>query len=143
MVSPMRPLLTISTVVPDRNRVSSRRITSGYVASELSTQSPVVDEEPTATILRVSPALIRADVRRSGAPKDMLRLASRQVSAGDGRADGCASAPSGVNTTAASAMPARTRHVACSIRLARNGVIGAKWHCSTPAGPGGKRYDGA
>ena len=50
IVSPIRPVLMTSIAAFDLSLETSRRITSGYVAADLSTQSPTVDEDSIATI---------------------------------------------------------------------------------------------
>jgi hypothetical protein len=56
-------------------------MTSGYVASELRTQSPTVEEEPIATILSGSPDFKRASAWGSRVPSDRFEFAARQLSA--------------------------------------------------------------
>jgi hypothetical protein len=67
----------------DLSLKSSRRITSGYVAADLSTQSPTVEDDPIATILSGSPDLKRAAVRGNCAPSETSRFAARHLSADD------------------------------------------------------------
>src|SRR5262245_30937728 len=76
-----------------------------------------------ATILTASPALRRAAVRRSGAPKARARFAARQISASDRLAGVCAAAP-----------PAPTIESAARRRAAHDlrGVIPAMARCSRP-----------
>jgi len=83
IVSPTRPLLMTLIVAVDLSRESSRRITSGYVAADLSTQSPTVEEDPIATILSGSPDFKRAAVRGNCAPSETFKLAVRHLSADD------------------------------------------------------------
>ena len=80
-VSPTRPLLMISMLTFDLSRDSSRRITSGYVAADVSTHRPTVEDEPIATILTGSPDFRRAAVRGNTAPNDRASLAARHLSA--------------------------------------------------------------
>jgi hypothetical protein len=83
IVSPTRPLLMTLTLAFDLSRVSSRRITSGYVAADLSTQSPTVDDDPIATIFNGSPDLKRAAVRGNCAPNEKFKFAARHLSPGE------------------------------------------------------------
>ena len=52
----MRPLLISSTRADGRNRKSSCFMTSGKAPPELSNPKPVVDEDPSATMISVPPA---------------------------------------------------------------------------------------
>src|SRR3974390_53940 len=83
IVSPIRPLLMTLILAFDLSLESSRRITSGYVAADLSTQSPTVDDDPIATIFNGSPDLKRAAVRGNCAPSESCRFAERHLSADD------------------------------------------------------------
>src|SRR6516165_12308479 len=83
IVSPTRPLLTTLIVAFDLSLKSSRRITSGYVAADLSTQSPTVEDDPIATILSGSPDFKRAAVRGNCAPSETFKFAARHLSADD------------------------------------------------------------
>jgi hypothetical protein len=67
----------------DLSLESSRRMTSGYVAADWSTQSPTVEDEPIATILSGSPDFRRAAVRGNFTPNERFGFAARQVSAAD------------------------------------------------------------
>ena len=81
IVSPIRPLLMTLIVALDLSLESSRRITSGYVAADLSTQSPTVDDDPIATIFSGSPDFKRAAVRGNCVPSEMFKFAERHLSA--------------------------------------------------------------
>jgi hypothetical protein len=70
-------------VALDLSLESSRRITSGYVAADLNTQSPTVDDDPIATIFSGSPDFKRAAVRGNCAPSEMFKFAERHLSADD------------------------------------------------------------
>jgi hypothetical protein len=83
IVSPIRPLLMTLIVSVDLSLESSRAITSGYVAAEVSTQSPTVDDDPIATIFSGSPDLKRAAVRGNFAPSETFKFAARHLSADD------------------------------------------------------------
>jgi hypothetical protein len=83
IVSPIRPLLMTLIEALDLSLESSRRITSGYVAADLSCQSPTVEDEPIATIFKGSPDFKRAAVRGSCAPSERLKFAERHLSADD------------------------------------------------------------
>jgi len=83
IVSPTRPLLMTSILAFDLSLDSSRRITSGYVAADLTCQSPTVDDDPIATILSGSPDLKRAAVRGNCAPSEISRFAARHLSPDD------------------------------------------------------------
>src|SRR6202040_3103709 len=83
IVSPIRPLLMTLIVALDLSLESSRRITSGYVAADLSTQSPTVDDNPIATIFSGPPEFKRAAVRGNCAPSETLKFAERHLSADD------------------------------------------------------------
>jgi hypothetical protein len=65
----------------DLSLESSRRITSGYVAADVSTQSPTVDDEPIATIFKGSLDFRRAAVRGNCVPNESSRFAARHLSA--------------------------------------------------------------
>jgi hypothetical protein len=67
----------------DLSLTSSRRITSGYVAADVSTQSPTVEDDPIATIFSGSPDFKRAAVRGNCAPNETSRFAARHLPAGD------------------------------------------------------------
>ncbi len=77
IVSPTRPVLMTSMLMFDLSLESSRRITSGYVAADVSTQRPTVDDEPIATIFTRSPDFRRAAVRGNAAPSERLRIGSK------------------------------------------------------------------
>ena len=83
IVSPIRPLLMILIEALDRSLESSRRITSGYVAADLCTESPTADDDPIATIFSGSPDFKRAAVRGNCAPSQTLKFAERHLSADD------------------------------------------------------------
>src|ERR1700694_4223853 len=83
MVSPIRPLFISSICAFGINLISSCRITEGYVAAELKTHKPTVEDEPIATTFSRPPDFSCVSVRRSLTPIEMFELAARQVSAGD------------------------------------------------------------
>jgi hypothetical protein len=80
IVSPIRPLLMTLIVALDLSLESSRRITSGYVAVDLSTQSPTVNDDPIATIFSGSPDFKRAAERGNCAPSETSKFAERHFS---------------------------------------------------------------
>ena len=85
----VRNRIADSTAVDDLDRgvgFKSRelwRITFGYVAADLSTQSPTVDDDPIATIFSGSPDFKRAAVRGNCVPSEMFKFAERHLSAHD------------------------------------------------------------
>ena len=82
MLSMMRPLLISSIRAEGRNRNNSFFITSGNAPPDPNVPNPVVDEEPSATTVRVLPACSFALMPESGAPSDNPRLNARQASDG-------------------------------------------------------------
>ena len=77
----MRPLLISSIRAEGRNRSSSPFITSGNAPPD-PVPKPVVDDDPSATIVSALPASNFALMPASGAPSDNPRLNTRQASDG-------------------------------------------------------------
>jgi hypothetical protein len=78
----MRPLLITSIRAEGYNRDSSRFITSGKAVPAPKAPKPVVDDDPSATIVSVPPARSFAFVDARGAPSDNPFLNPRQAAAG-------------------------------------------------------------